>query len=446
MNRTSGSGIVAGAVLALGLCTAAFAASFTGLGHLPGGEVSSLGAAVSADGSVVVGWSGYEAFRWTSAEGMEALGDLPGGDFHSRAPAVSADGSVVVGWGLSDSGFEAFRWTATEGMMGLGDLPGGGFRSLAQVVSADGSVVVGRSESSAFYAAQAYRWTAADGMVGLGTLPGGRYSEALAVSADGTVVVGQSQTAAGYEAFRWSAAEGMVALEPWPAGPTSSARAVSADGSVVAGQVGSGAACEAFRWTATEGLVRLGVLPGQQSSRALGISADGSVVVGASGRLAFVWDRTHGMRSLRSLLAEEYDLGLDGWSLEEATAISLDGRTLVGNGTNPSGQPEAWIASLDAPRDSQVGAAPAAFALEGNYPNPFNPGTSIHFALPEAAVVRLVVYDVGGQAVATLIDGQPYGAGHHAMTFAAAGLASGVYLYRLEAGRFQQVERMTLVK
>jgi hypothetical protein len=147
------------------------------------------------------------------------------------------------------------------------------------------------------------------------------------------------------------------------------------------------------------------------------------------------------MRDLREVLAGEYGLALSGWRLEAAGGISADGLTIAGDGMNPAGQPEAWVVRLE-----RSVVVPGRYALEGNYPNPFNPGTLIRFALPAAGVVRLVVYNLQGQEVATLIDRQPYAAGRHAVPFTGAGLASGVYLYRLEAGSFQQVEKMTLLK
>jgi probable HAF family extracellular repeat protein len=89
------------------------ASTFTPLGDLAGGEVSSTASAISPDGLVVVGWSssenGVEAFRWTLEGGMEGLGDLPGGEFSSRARDVSAEGLVVVGGGGSERGEEGFR-------------------------------------------------------------------------------------------------------------------------------------------------------------------------------------------------------------------------------------------------------------------------------------------------------------------------------------------------
>src|SRR3990172_1963430 len=85
------------------------------------------------------------------------LGDLPGERFESEAHAVSADGTVVVGYGTSPAGNEAFRWTAATGMVALGDLPGGSSTSFGFGVSADGSVIVGRGSSAS--GPEAFRWT-----------------------------------------------------------------------------------------------------------------------------------------------------------------------------------------------------------------------------------------------------------------------------------------------
>ncbi|MEZ4700758.1 MAG: DUF5060 domain-containing protein [Rhodothermales bacterium] len=88
---------------------------------------------------------------------------------------------------------------------------------------------------------------------------------------------------------------------------------------------------------------------------------------------------------------------------------------------------------------------PVTFALEPNYPNPFNPSTVIRYALPASNPVRIEVFDLTGRSVAVLVDAtQPAGA--HEVVFDAAGLPSGVYLYRLDAGSFRQTRRMTLVR
>ena len=79
------------------------------------------------------------------------------------------------------------------------------------------------------------------------------------------------------------------------------------------------------------------------------------------------------------------------------------------------------------------GGEPGAFAVEAAGPNPFRDRTAIRVTLPEAAHVRLDVFDVTGRRVATLADG-PHGAGPHAVPFDGAALAPGVYVYRVQAG------------
>lgn len=92
-----------------------------------------------------------------------------------------------------------------------------------------------------------------------------------------------------------------------------------------------------------------------------------------------------------------------------------------------------------------AGELPAEFALRQNYPNPFNPTTQISYDLPESADVRLEVFNVMGQRVATLVNATQ-NAGTHNLTFDASRLASGVYIYRLQAGSNVFTKKMTLVK
>jgi len=91
------------------------------------------------------------------------------------------------------------------------------------------------------------------------------------------------------------------------------------------------------------------------------------------------------------------------------------------------------------------GLLPTEFSLGQNYPNPFNPATDISFALPVASHVRLEIYNIMGQKVATVVDA-PMTAGYHSVSYNAAGNASGVYFYRLEADTFVETRKMLLLK
>ena len=97
------------------------------------------------------------------------------------------------------------------------------------------------------------------------------------------------------------------------------------------------------------------------------------------------------------------------------------------------------------PTSTESNELPAEVALLGNYPNPFNPETTIGYALPHAGKVRLVVYDLLGHEVAVLVDG-PQPAGRHAVRFRGDHLPSGPYAYRLQAGDEVVVRTMILVK
>ena len=88
---------------------------------------------------------------------------------------------------------------------------------------------------------------------------------------------------------------------------------------------------------------------------------------------------------------------------------------------------------------------PSEYSLQPNFPNPFNPMTTIRFALPEAAYVHLVIYDISGRKVQTLADGWRE-AGTHEVTFDGADLSSGIYVYRLQAEGFTASGKMVLMK
>ncbi len=92
------------------------------------------------------------------------------------------------------------------------------------------------------------------------------------------------------------------------------------------------------------------------------------------------------------------------------------------------------------------GVLPSEFILEQNYPNPFNPTTQIRFGLPVASSVSIEVYNVVGHRIAILMQNRTMHAGRHSVTFDATSLPSGLYIYKLTAGEFQQVRSMMLIR
>ncbi len=88
---------------------------------------------------------------------------------------------------------------------------------------------------------------------------------------------------------------------------------------------------------------------------------------------------------------------------------------------------------------------PQKFSLYQNYPNPFNPSTTIEFSLPNSEYVELIVYNILGKEVTTLVSNK-LNTGNHTYQFDGRNLASGVYYYQLVAGEFREVKKMILLR
>jgi uncharacterized membrane protein len=332
--------------------TALAQAAFVPLGTLPGpvpGRMHSNAFAVSADGSVVVGRSWGNAFRWTAATGMVALTRVRA-PLTNTALGCSADGSIVVGMAEAypiDPPYDrqGVVWPAGSPAYALADDGYNGWLpwSYANGVSNEG-VVVGSWHDLAVV------WRPTGERLVLGDHGGGAIGAALAITADGAFVAG----GIGARAYRWRLGDGSSVLLGLPI----QARAIAADGQTVAGQVAQFQVpppwYQAFVWTPAQGVQLLGDLPGStMSSDGLALSADGRRVVGfgstVNGNEAFVWEIDTGMRNLRHVLIRQHGLGpaLDGWRLTEATGVSADGSAIVGTGVHPFPDPqEAFLVRL----------------------------------------------------------------------------------------------------
>jgi probable HAF family extracellular repeat protein len=299
------------------------------LGRLSGGGNSSYAAAISADGTVVVGSAnhgnyGQVSFKWKPETGMVSLDQTFFVRHSAYATAVNYDGSVIVGaWDSAGNGVDrAFRWTKETGMFTLPESN----HSRANAVSRDGQVVVGLSGGGAF------RWTERTGMV---ALPGRTLFGATAVSADGRVVYGDEEGADDVHVIRWDF-DGSITRYPNPEGVSGSfVRAVTPDGSIAVGEqhvktAGGGLQMRAVAWYSPTKIVQLGFFRGGSYSKATAVNSDGTVIVGeADGATVFRWTQATGMESLTEWI-EKAGGGLPSSSLNSAQGVSGDGSKVVG--------------------------------------------------------------------------------------------------------------------
>jgi probable HAF family extracellular repeat protein len=353
--------------------------TFAGVGELAGGAVSSTVFAISADGAVVVGESaganGTEAFRWTAGGGIEGLGFLSNATPFSSARAVSADGSVIAGSSNNASGGRrAYRYSAGA-FTALNTLSCSNCDPVTEGwgVSGNGQVVVGSATARPAIGAlhvDPVRWpNAGTAIVDLGNLAtSSDAGEAYGASDTGALIAGSHTSSEGRDAWYWNGS-GLVALPRLAVVTkvTAGALAVARDAGAIVGYCtrrtvtlpgGTVVSVEpqAVRWSGVgfATIENLGVLADAPSidSRALAVSPDGTLVVGRAigaggGNRAFFWDAAHGMRDLTTVLASDFGLDLTGWVLSEARGIAAPSGaaiTLVGNGVNPQGNPEGWVA------------------------------------------------------------------------------------------------------
>ncbi len=311
--------------------------------------------AISADGSVIVGESRVagdvvtRAFRWSAASGLQDLGTL-GGVFSSAA-SISADGSIIVGGSqiIGSTRSHAFRWTATTGLVDLGTI--GSVNSSADGISGDGAAITG-SLYPDFCArcpahSQVFLWTEDGGMQNIGSL-GATNTNPTVISEDGNAIAGMDLApppSNGTNFFLWTPGTGMLNIGSFG---QSYINGMSRDGSVLVGTIQFG---NAFRWTAKDGFMFIGNLGEFGDSYSLSTDAEASTVAGyslishSSGlKHATLWSTSLSYVDLNVYLSTQ-GIDLSGWVLNDATAISADGRTIAGNGTF-NGQPSAYLVTL----------------------------------------------------------------------------------------------------
>lgn len=334
------------------------------------------------------------------------LGDAFGDPFDTAATALSKDGTLVVGSAAPSSGSDRLLATWENGAF----VSFGPLWEAKQVKDVGrhptkGITIVGFKNEFVFGSADietAAYWNSVEGVVEIPGLPAtSQKSRANAISADGKTIVG---TVDGH-AFHWNETTGFQTLEPLYPFLTdgSTATGVSPDGNHVTGTIGLFFGPDAYRWDVAEATIEAlhgsninqsplsfadgfditdddlvvgiivvdapiyyGVWGGAeelplQRGALIAVSTNGTAVgysEDISGPLEAVISLSAGASfvSLKNLLVNDYGLNLAGWTLNFAVDVSEDGRTIVGSGTNPDGNPEAWVVTF-----SESPATPAFY-------------------------------------------------------------------------------------
>jgi autotransporter-associated beta strand protein len=241
------------------------------------------------NGQVAVGVSAGRATRWNEFGQPEGI-PTPSSSSYSAATGVSADGSIIVGYSEDYGNQSSWVWSAASGAVYLGT-PSGTHgvvtNGVAMAVSADGGTMVGYGRYRDRLnnpSAIACLWTATNAGYVLGTLPYGTWSDAYAVNSDGSVVVGAATSGQQTFQFRWKRGLGMESLGGLPDAQHSFTTDVSGNGSVVVGYSDQ----IATRWTSDDGMQPLSVwlssngvdMSGWSHLATTMVNADGTVYAG----------------------------------------------------------------------------------------------------------------------------------------------------------------------
>jgi hypothetical protein len=162
---------------------------------------------------------------------------------------------------------------------------------------------------------------------------------------------------------------------------------------------------------------------------------------------------------MNTILTQEYylspDSGLAGyWRLDDGagqTAEDLSfysNNATLGTSSNPDASDPIWVEAniliLDVDNNKKQFLT-ERFSLSQNYPNPFNPSTRINYTVPYNSFVKIKVYDILGNEIATLVN-EEKSAGSYEVEFNALNLSSGVYFFQLNAGDFVATKKLILMK
>jgi uncharacterized delta-60 repeat protein len=191
------------------------------------------------------------------------------------------------------------------------------------------------------------------------------------------------------------------------------------------------------------------------------IQSDGKIVVGGGSSSSLLGQSTFAIARFDSNGTKDSTFGTNGtvtttfgsdMNVSDAAmsiALQTDGKILAGGYSQIASGSTVFVLARYLTSNmtgiNEDKSLPKSFALEQNYPNPFNPSTTIKYSIPKFGLVTIKIYDILGREVTTLIN-EEKNAGNYSVEFNASMLASGVYLYRISAGSFEETKKLVLIK
>ena len=368
--------LVAG--LAMAGAPAAHGQEFFPIGSLDGaggvGGQSNFVRAISADGRLAAGGAilsgasvcdSQQGYTWSRGDGIQPFAAV--GECVTSVFDMDAAGETIVGSGAPTNPLRGYYWTEDAGFIEIPQIFEDRGRTFFNPettrlrVTGDGSAVIGTGFRIASgipsSGSQPFRWTPSEGYEFLDLPAPGAAGLPNGVNVDGSVIVGSTTTSSGDGASIpaiWTADGSVRNIARPPASRTGFFRDVTPDGRVLigGGRLEDSNVPRSFSWTEDNGWFDLGDFPaGGTGGFPLAVSDDGSVIVGGYtlfgfGGRAYIWTEDQGIQDLNEV-ARGLGIDLLGWTLTQATAISADGRTIAGVGTNPSGVDDSWVLVLE---------------------------------------------------------------------------------------------------
>ena len=409
-------------------------------------SIYSSAQAISDDGNIIAGMGSYpnytvEAFTWTTDSGYALLGQM--GAQGTKATNISGDGNVIGGWG-TDNNYQRLPiiWNPTPYMIPpFGPYEGGEVEAL----NYDGSIVYGETFGNLAYVP--FYWTEATGAINLTNINIQNPAYAFDGNWDASRIVGRIGPFPG-QGYIWENGIGQN-IRDWVVahgGQISNefivfnANGISSDGNTICG---------------------LGQLPNTLYSGFL-IKIELPVPVELKDFSATIINELVNLNW--TTITEKNNSGFEvqrrtrdqiwetlgyvsgrGTTTEPSSYSYEDGIISSGNYTYRLKQID-YDGSYEYSNEINVEVTlPLKFYLEQNYPNPFNPSTIISFSIPQSSNVKIYVFNVLGEEVATLVN-EVKNPGAHEVKFDGSNLTSGFYIYTLEAGSMKTSKKMMLTK